>query len=153
MRRWSMAVVSRDLPCPPEDVLRVLADGWSYATWVVGTSRIRGVDAGWPAPGARIAHSAGLWPLVLQDVSTSKRWDPDHGIELEARGSFVGDAVVAISVAPTAGGCRVRIAEDAVRGPATLLPRPLRAALLSFRNRETLYRLGALSCRPATSAA
>ncbi|CAL8967919.1 hypothetical protein CELL_00121 [Cellulomonas sp. T2.31MG-18] len=145
-----MAVVSRDLPCPPEDVLRVLADGWNYATWVVGTSRIRGVDAEWPAPGSRIAHSAGLWPMVLQDVSVSRRWDPERGIELEAKGSFVGDANVAISVVPTAGGCRVRIAEDAVRGPARLVPEPLRDALISWRNRETLYRLGALACRPST---
>lgn len=145
-----MSVVSRDLPCPPEDVLRVLADGWSYATWVVGTSRIRGVDPSWPESGARIAHSAGLWPMVLQDVSISRRWDPQRGIELEAQGSFVGDARVAISVAPTAEGCRVRIAEDAVRGPATLLPGPVRDALLTWRNRETLYRLGALACRPST---
>ena len=145
-----MSVVSRDLPCAPEDVLRVLADGWSYATWVVGTSRIRGVDATWPAAGARIAHSAGVWPLVIQDVSVSRRWDPERGIELEAKGSFVGDALVAISVVPTAGGCRVRIAEDAVRGPATVLPPPLRDALIGWRNRETLYRLGALACRPST---
>ena len=150
MRRWSVAVVSRDLPCQPQDVLRLLADGWSYATWVVGTSRIRGVDPTWPAAGARIAHSAGVWPLVIQDVSTARRWDPEHGIELEAKGSFVGDALVAISVAPIADGCRVRIAEDAVRGPATVLPVRLRKALLNWRNRETLYRLGALACRPAT---
>lgn len=34
-----MATVTRAMGCSPQAVLDVLADGWTYAMWVVGTSR------------------------------------------------------------------------------------------------------------------
>ena len=39
----------------------------TYSGWVVGNSRIRAVGADWPAPGARILHSIGIWPAVIDD--------------------------------------------------------------------------------------
>ena len=45
--------VSRSVAAPAEAVWAVLADGWQYATWVVGASRVRAVDAGWPRAGTR----------------------------------------------------------------------------------------------------
>jgi hypothetical protein len=141
-----MAIVARDLRCPPAAVLEVLADGWSYATWVVGTSRIRAVDRAWPTPGTQIAHSVGLWPALLDDVTVARAWDPQRGIDLQARGWPAGEARVQIEVRPRAdGGCTVTIAEDAVRGPGTLIPRPLRTAVLVPRNTETLRRLAFLA--------
>jgi len=140
-----MVTVTRRMHCPPDAVLAVLADGWSYATWVVGTSRIRSVDPAWPAPGARLAHSVGVWPLVLDDVTTCRAWDPERGIELQARGWPAGEARVRIEVAAGSGGSVVRLEEDAVRGPGTLVPAPVRSAVLVPRNRETLSRLAMLA--------
>ena len=141
-----MVTVTRDLRCAPAAVLDVLADGWTYATWVVGTSRIRGVDPTWPSAGSRIAHSFGLWPAVLDDVTIARSWDPERGIDLQARGWPAGEARVQISVRPRAGGgCTVAISEDAVRGPGTLVPRPLRTAVIVPRNTETLRRLAFLA--------
>lgn len=131
--------------CDPGAVLDVLADGWAYATWVVGTSRIRGVDRAWPAPGTQIAHSVGIWPALLDDVTVARRWDPDRGIELQARGWPAGEARVRVEVRPSAGGCTVEMSEDAVRGPGTLVPRPLRTAALVPRNVESLRRLAYLA--------
>ena len=51
----------------PADVFAVLADGWLYPSWVVGASRVRGVDGTWPQPGSRIHHSVGVWPLLIDD--------------------------------------------------------------------------------------
>ena len=140
-----MATVTRDLSCPAAAVLDVLADGWSYATWVVGTSRIRAVDAAWPAVGTRIAHSVGIWPALLDDVSVARGWDPERGIDLQARGWPAGEARVRIEVLPRAGGCTVTMSEDAVRGPGTLVPRPLRTAVILPRNTEALRRLAYLA--------
>ncbi|MDQ0374769.1 SRPBCC family protein [Cellulomonas humilata] len=140
-----MATVTRDLSCPPSAVLDVLADGWSYATWVVGTSRIRAVDPAWPAAGTRIAHSVGIWPALLDDVTVARGWDPERGIDLQARGWPAGEARVRIQVRPRLGGCTVEMAEDAVRGPGTLVPRPLRTAALVPRNTEALRRLAFLA--------
>lgn len=145
-----MVTVTRRMECPPEAVLAVLADGWSYAIWVVGTSRIRGVDPAWPAPGTRIAHSAGIWPLVVNDVTESRAWEPGRRLELQARGWPAGEARVVLEVRSHADGCVVRLSEDAVRGPGRLLPKPVRSALLAPRNRETLNRLAMLAERRAT---
>ena len=42
-------------------------------------------------------------------------------------------------------GSLVRIDEEPVRGPATLVPSVLTAPLLRWRNSETLHRLGYLA--------
>jgi hypothetical protein len=54
-----MIEVTRLVDASSEDVMAVLIDGWTYAEWVVGASRIRDVDKDFPAPGARIHHSVG----------------------------------------------------------------------------------------------
>ena len=143
-----MVTVTRRMRCPADAVLAVLADGWSYATWVVGTSRIRGVDPGWPGVGSRIAHSAGIWPLVVDDVTVALDWDPGRGrLELQARGWPAGEARVVLRVRPDGDGCLVRLDEDAVRGPGAAVPKPVRTAVLLPRNRETLRRLALLAER------
>lgn len=144
-----MVTVTRAVRCPPDAVLGVLADGWSYSTWVVGTARVRAVDRSWPSPGSRILHSVGLWPALLDDETVVRAWDPDRGIELQARGWPAGEAHVRIEVVATADGCAVRIAEDAEKGPGTLVPKPLRSAVIGPRNVETLRRLAFLAERRA----
>ncbi|OLT55139.1 SRPBCC family protein [Cellulosimicrobium sp. CUA-896] len=138
-----MVSLSRVVRAPATDVLEVLADGWTYASWVVGTSRIRAVDTSFPAPGSRIHHSVGAWPLLLDDETVVRAWDPDRGIEMQARGWPFGEARVRVTVAPSASGaeCTVRLDEDASRGPGRFVPKPVRSALLTPRNRETLRRL------------
>lgn len=148
-----MVTVTRRLRCPASAVLAVLADGWTYATWVVGTVRIRGVDPGWPGPGSRIAHSVGVWPLLLDDVTAVVAWDPAGRLELQARGWPAGEARVVVEVRGDGDTCLVRLREDAVRGPGSLVPRPLRAAALRPRNRESLRRLALLAERRASDDA
>jgi len=141
-----MAVVDKHVQCPAESVVEILRDGWSYAAWVVGASRIRSVDPTWPQPGSQIQHSAGVWPLVINDKTISRAWDGTGRLELQARGWPLGEARIRIEVVPDpAGGCTIRMTEDAVRGPGTLVPKPLRTALLVPRNVEALNRLALLA--------
>lgn len=140
------SLVRRGMSCPPERVLDLLADGWAYTAWVVGTCRIRGVDDTWPAPGSRVAHSAGVWPLVVNDETEVLDWDRVAGrLRLRARGWPVGEAEVVLAVKPHSRGCVVSIVEDATRGPGRLVPGPIRRALIGARNRECLRRLAALA--------
>lgn len=143
--------VTRAARSTPGAVLGVLADGWSYSSWVVGTARIRAVDATWPEPGARILHSVGLWPALLDDSTVVRAWDPERSIELQARGWPAGEARVLIEVEPehAGSGCRIRVTEDADKGPGTAVPRPVRSALIGPRNVETLRRLILLAERRA----
>jgi hypothetical protein len=133
--------VSREFTCTPDAVFDVLQDGWLYPSWVVGASRMRGVDHLWPHTGAQLHHSVGSWPLLINDTTTSVDYRPPVRFRLRARAWPTGEADVLIEITPTPTGCTVTMTEDAVAGPGRLVPRPLRTALLTSRNRESLRRL------------
>lgn len=136
-----MATVSKTFLTPPADVWNVIADGWLYSGWVVGASRIRDVDALWPAVDGVLHHSVGAWPLLINDKTVVTASDPGKSIELIARGWPLGEAKVVITLEPVETGCRVSIAEDAIKGPGSLIPKFIRDPLISVRNTETLNRL------------
>jgi len=135
----------RQIEASPEQVFAVLADGWLYASWVVGASRIRGVSPSWPAPGAELQHSVGTWPLLIDDKSILLEWDPPRRAVIRARGWPIGEAQVTIEVKPRGSGSVVRIREDAAEGPGRLVPPFLRDPILRIRNTETLRRLAYLA--------
>jgi uncharacterized protein YndB with AHSA1/START domain len=120
--------VQRWFNCSPEQVFAVLHDGWTYPVWVVGASRMRDVDQDWPAPGTRLHHSFGAWPLLLDDTTEVLEIEPGQRLVLEARGWPVGKAPVDISVKADGDGSLVSIDEDVTDGPAELVPEPVRVA-------------------------
>jgi hypothetical protein len=140
-----MAVNYRVIRCTAEQVFAVLANGWLYPTWVVGASRMRGIDAHWPAVGSRIHHSVGVWPALLDDTTSVLEWQAPRHVMLKARGWPVGEAHVAIDVQPHENGCLVRMTEDVVAGPARLVPPFLGDLAMRYRNTETLRRLAYLA--------
>jgi hypothetical protein len=141
-----MIEVSTTVEAAPEHVFAVLADGWSYAAWVVGNSHIREVEPGWPAVGTKIHHSVGLWPVQFRDWTEVTAVEPDRMIELRARLWPLGTATVRVELTPLrAGGTRIVMAEAAKEGPAAMLPVALQAVLLRPRNREALARLSDLA--------
>ena len=143
-RRMSQTT-TRVLSCPPQVVIDVLEDGWNYATWVVGASRIRDVDADWPAVGSHIHHSVGVWPMLIDDATTVEERVPGRSLQLKVRAWPTGEGRVWIEVLPHPDGCEVRMTEDAVGGPAVMVPAPARDAMLAWRNSETLRRLAFLA--------
>lgn len=140
-----MATNTRIMACPPEAVFDVLAHGWLYPSWVVGSSRMRDVDRHWPAEGARITHSFGIWPVLIDDTTSVVEWDPPRRARLRARGWPMGEAYVVVEAKPRGEGCVVRMLEDAVVGPTRYLPKFLRDVVLQIRNGETLRRLAYLA--------
>lgn len=140
-----MAKNVRTMRCTPEDVFEVLANGWLYPVWVVGASRMREVDDSWPAEGSRLHHSVGVWPALLDDTTVVEEWSPPNRMVIRAKGWPIGEARVVLRVRAWDGGAMVRIDEEPVKGPATLLPSLITAPLLRFRNAETLHRLAYLA--------
>lgn len=136
---------TRLLACTPDDVFRVLADGWLFPSWVVGASRMRDVAEEWPAPGSRLHHSFGVWPALIDDATEVVAYDPPRRLVLTAKGWPLGEARVDIQVKPHPEGCLVRIQEEAVAGPGSLVPRPVMDVALQLRNAETLHRLAYLA--------
>jgi len=151
-----MTTVARTFPCPPDDVVAVLSDGWLYGLWVVGAARIRGVEADWPAQGTRLHHSSGPWPLHLDDHTTVVTSDLPRHLELTARAWPFGRARIHLTLTEVPGGTRVALAEEVVSGVGLLVPRPLSALAFQVRNRECLTRLeqvvmGRSGRRPASA--
>lgn len=141
-----MTEVERVVGATPHQVFEVLADGWSYASWVVGAAHMRAVDAGWPAVGTRLHHRVGPWPLTIDDQTTVRAMQPDRLLELDAEAWPIGSARVRMILEPVEGGrTRVRMQEWATSPVASRLPKVVQAAVLVPRNRESLARLDDLA--------
>jgi hypothetical protein len=139
--------VSRDVPTSPDNVFAVLADGWSYAGWVVGNSHVRELDPGWPAVGTRIHHSAGAWPLQMEDTTTVVSVQSGRLLELDAHLWRFGAATIRFTLTPIGDGgeTHVVMAEQAVRGPVAMIPVSVQEVFLRPRNEETVARLADLA--------
>ena len=136
-----MSTNTRRIHATPEQVWEVLSDGGLYPLWVVGASRMREVDDQWPAVGARLHHSVGTWPLLIDDNTEVLRAQPPSMLELRARAWPAGEATVRILLQAAGTETEVTIEEDAAKGPARFIPKPARDLQLSWRNVETLRRL------------
>ncbi len=136
-----MSVNTRVVAATPDDVWKVLADGWLYPLWVVGATRMRGVDDNWPEKGSRIHHSVGVWPMLINDHTEVLDVVPGRSITLRARAWPVGEAKVTIRLSDVGAQTEVVIEEDAIAGPGVLVPEPLKGLTLKWRNVETLRRL------------
>lgn len=149
-----MVEVTTTVPTSLERVFAVLADGWSYAGWVVGAAHIRRVDPDWPAEGSRIHHSVGPWPLLVHDATEVRAVDPPRMLELDARLWPFGAARVRLELTELQPEVtEVRMTERAVRGPGRVLPDGAQALVLVPRNRESLRRLADLAIGREASAA
>ena len=136
-----MATNTRVIKSVPDDVWAVLSDGWLYPTWVVGATRMRDVDATWPQTGSKLHHSAGVWPAVVNDNTEVLESEPGRFLRLRARGWPFGEAEVKISLTPSGAETLVEIDETAVSGPGAMIPEPVEAVMVKWRNTETLKRL------------
>ena len=131
----------------PQQVWEVLADGWLYPLWVVGATRMREVEDEWPATGARLHHSVGSWPLILDDRTEVEESVPGVRLKLNAHAWPAGRADVTITLHAQGADTEVVIEERAVSGPAALVPRAAQDPLLTWRNVESLRRLAFLAER------
>jgi len=136
-----MFTVTRMIQATPEQVWAVLEDGWSYPSWVVGASRMRAVGEGWPGTGSKLHHSAGLWPVVVNDETEVLESDPPRRLLLQAKGWPAGEATVELRIEPAANGSNVTMIEDVTRGPGRYIPKALTRPAIALRNTETLRRL------------
>ena len=147
-----MALTERTIPAPANRVFEILANGWSYAAWVVGNSHVRRVDPEWPAVGSQLHHSSGAWPLQVRDTTIVRAMEPDRLLDLQARLWVFGRLNIRFTLIPVSGGgpdgtdsTRVVMEEKAVGGPIQLIPHPMQRTLLKARNAEVLARLADLA--------
>ena len=143
-----MTTVERVIKTTPQRVWDVLADGWLYPLWVVGASRMRDVDEDWPSVGSRLHHSVGVWPALIDDETRITSCEPVKLLGLRAKGwPLLGEAAVTLELSAQGAGTLVVMSEDAVAGPGKLVPKPVRAPGIMWRNTESLRRLALLAER------
>src|SRR3954469_25581200 len=130
-----MATVTRTIRAPAEQVYAILADGWTYSDWVVGTAHIRDVAAPGPAVGSRLHHKIGPWPLSLKDTSTVVAVDPGRSLTLDAGLWPLGAATVRVDLVPVdETTTRVTMYEDFHAGPLRWVMNKLNDLALHGRN-------------------
>ncbi|MFC0530581.1 SRPBCC family protein [Phytohabitans kaempferiae] len=138
---------SRVVSTSAERVFAVLADGWSYASWVVGASHIRDVDDSWPDAGARIRHQVGPWPLHIKGMTSVHAVVPGRMLELHARAWPLGEAKVRLDLEPVDAATRVTLSYELIAGVGRLMPHLVQSVLLGPRSLEMLRRLEDLAVR------
>jgi hypothetical protein len=136
------------MAAPRADVFAVLTDGWAYSDWVVGTAHVRAVDERWPSPGAVLHHSAGPWPVSVNDRTVSVRCEPPGLLVLSPHLWPLGEATVTLTLSEEGPDrTRVMLHEDFERGPLLWLRTRINDLALHYRNRESLRRLEDLAIR------
>jgi hypothetical protein len=121
----------------------VIDDGWTYFRSVVGNGRMRAADADWPAPGSKIHHTIGVWPLTINDETEVEACTPRRELVLLARVRPFGKARITVRLKPSLTGCRIEMPEVPIGRPLHLVPQRLALAAVWHRNRECTWRLGA----------
>jgi Polyketide cyclase / dehydrase and lipid transport len=134
----------------PSRVFAILADGWTYSDWVVGTAHIRDVERHYPAPGTAVHHKAGPWPVSLRDSSIVIDCEPDRMLLLRAGLWPLGEATVRFTLTPVgASATRVTMDEEFAAGPLHWVRTKINDLALHRRNKESLRRLADLAMRRA----
>lgn len=126
---------------PPDRVFATLSDAWLLPVWVVGATHIRDVDGEWPAPGAKVHHQVGAWPLTLSDMTMVVECEAPRRLVLQGRAFPFGEVYIELVVEPDGDGSTVTMGEAPSYGPARVFDNPLQRKLLAARNRESLARL------------
>lgn len=129
----------------PERIFEILSDPDSYGHWVVGSKRIRGADAGFPAVGTKFHHVVGFGPFELDDHTAVLESAPPRLLKLKAKARPLGTAHVTMRIEPENGGSRVTMIEDAGDPLTALVFNPLTHLLVRGRNVESLDRLRELA--------
>lgn len=137
--------VTKTTTATPKEVWNVLAQGWQYAGWVVGASRIRAVDKSWPEAGAHISHSVGPWPAMINDDTVVEHSIPEKELILLAKVWPVAAARITLRLHEIPEGTRIEMSESAVSKPFSWIPQPVQSAALWRRNHECLLRLALIA--------
>jgi len=143
----SSLTVTRETTADRSRVWDVIADGWTYSQWVVGNTRMRAVDPHWPAPGSRIHHTIGIWPVALNDETVVESCTPQEELVLLAKGRPLAAARITLRLFDTPTGSGIEMAEVPAGGPLNWVPRRLALAAVYPRNLECTRRLVALAER------
>jgi uncharacterized protein YndB with AHSA1/START domain len=135
----------RVTPATPEQIWRVLADGWLFPRWAIGATQIRSVDGDWPTSGSRLHHAIGHGRLAWRSETRVLASTPARLLKMRVDGWPTGGSELTVTLEPVASGTSLRIDELVVAGPDHVLPPTVHTMLLQWRNTEALRGLALLA--------
>ena len=136
-----MAINETFIDATPEKVFGVLSEPDNYGDWVVGSSKVRHADAGFPARGSKFGHTVGIGSVGVKDTTDVLETEPPRRLVLRAKARPLGMATVRITLAPEGSGTRLTIDEVLDGGLGGLVPRVFTDPVVKLRNTESLRRL------------
>jgi uncharacterized protein YndB with AHSA1/START domain len=139
-----VAYTSRELVVSPTDAFAALVDPETYPRWLIGTDRIREVDATWPQRGSRFHHVVGAGPLRIADSTEVLDIEPDALLRLRVRARPFIAAVVTFRVIGSGRSCVVSIEEEPALRTIGNIVRPVMDPVIHVRNHRSLRRFAGL---------
>jgi uncharacterized protein YndB with AHSA1/START domain len=135
-----MAYTSRTLAASRSAVWDMLVDPHSYPDWLIGTARIRAVDATWPSVGSRFHHRVGIGWLSIPDHSEVLDIDPERLLRLKVEARPLIAGVVTFVLVSDATGTAVAIEEEPLLRTIGNVVRPVMDPTIHVRNHRSLRR-------------
>lgn len=130
--------------CSPEEIFSHLVDCAEYPKWLLGASKIRRIEAEWPAVGSCFHHTIGHGPLRFRDRSEVIAVDPPHRLELHVRVTPLVQGRVTFTVRPCGDGALLTLQEEPAARLIGNLVRPVLDPVTHLRNHRSLHQLAAL---------
>jgi uncharacterized protein YndB with AHSA1/START domain len=121
----------------PENVYETLLDPYCYPKWVVGTKRIRTVDAEWPEPGSSFHHKV---RIAGRDRSEMIEKEDHRRVVLKVFARPLLVALVALDIRPEGWRTHFSITEEPAPGTSMRRVRYLIDPLVHVRNAVGLKR-------------
>jgi hypothetical protein len=116
-------------------------DPVSYPRWLAGIRDVLWADEDWPQPGAGLDYAFRWGPLTLRGRATVLEAQSPGHLRLRWKRRLLGEAIAEFTIAKTADGCVVDLAE-APRGLfAGLSANPFATGLAGGHNTASLARL------------
>lgn len=127
--------------CSPEEVFSHLVDCAEYPKWLLGASKIRRVEAEWPALGSCFHHTIGCGPFRFKDRSEVVAVDEPHRLELHVRVTPLVQGRVTFTVRPCDDGALLTLQEEPEARLIGNLVRLVLDPVTHLRNHRSLRKL------------
>jgi uncharacterized protein YndB with AHSA1/START domain len=132
---------SREWQVQPDVVWAVLADPLSYPRWLVGVKELLWADESWPMPGTAVDYAFRWGPLTLRGRATVLDAHRPGHLRLRWKRRLLGDSIAEFTIARTADGCVVDLAENPRGLFVGLSANPFATGLTASQNTASIARL------------
>lgn len=128
----------------PDQVWRVLANGWLFPSWAIGATQVCKVDGDWPSADSRLQHAIGRGLFALRSETRVLASRPARMLKVLTEGWPSGGSELTVTVIPAETGTSLRL-EELVVAPTNGLAPIVNTMLLQWRTTQALRGLDLLA--------